>query len=213
MAKTLAKNAGKTGERVKVHIVTRSRREAAETVKYLEMAQIQAFFDVIKSKRDTAVFRCIYHLGLRAGELALINMDDVGKDYEGKLDVMVRRKKRGKNRRFTLVPAAATPLRAWLRERGNAPGPVFRSRKGSGLSQQRLDVLMKRYGAAAGLPAELCHTHVLRHSCATSLLERGIDIAYIQEHLGHRDLKNTQIYLHVTKRAEREIMRGLQDWR
>ena len=53
---------------------------------------------------------------------------------------------------------------------------------------------MKRYGAAAGLPPELCHTHTMKHSCATHLLNMGLQIEDVQDHLGHRNIQSTLEY-------------------
>jgi integrase len=186
----------------------------SETVKYFNNKELEALFRVIaKNKRDSCLFRFGYHFGLRASEVGLIRLSDLVRDDDGNSAVRITRVKGSKGGIFPLVPVVARALRAWLPLRGDSPGALFPSRKGSPISQQRLDVMMKQYGAAAGLARDKCHWHALRHSCATSLLERGEDIMYIKEHLGHRDVKNTLIYATVTHKLKREVHRRLKDWK
>ncbi|MGG7380887.1 tyrosine-type recombinase/integrase, partial [Escherichia coli] len=76
-------------------------------------------------------------------------------------------------------------LRAWLKERGTFPGPLFPSRQGSkGISRIRLDQLMKKYCKLAGIPKDKAHMHALKHSAGTHLAERGASAAEIQDWLG-----------------------------
>jgi site-specific recombinase XerD len=84
-------------------------------------------------------------------------------------------------------------LSAWVRERGSKPGPLFPSNWKRPISRQRLDQLMRKYGAAAGLPADKQHFHAIRHSCAVQLLEDGANIEQVQDHLGHREIRSTTV--------------------
>ena len=122
------------------------------------------------------------------------------------------RKKGSDGGEYMLTSKEVHALRAWLRVRGDAPGPLFPSRKGKGISQQMLDVLMKRYGKLAGLPPELCHTHSLKHTCATHLLNKGLSIEDVQDHLGHKNIQSTLVYAKYSsqRRAARDAR--LRDW-
>jgi site-specific recombinase XerD len=72
---------------------------------------------------------------------------------------------------------------------------------------------MKRYGAAAELPADKRHFHVLKHSTGTHLLsDRGLDVAEVRDHLGHADIRNTMIYARITNRRRNDIGRRLESW-
>ena len=104
-------------------------------------------------------------------------------------------------------------LSAWLKIRGPLPGPLFPSNRKTGIDRRMLDVLMKRYGAAADLPTDKRHFHVLKHSCGTHLLSgRGLDVAEVQDHLGHADIRNTMIYARITNRRRDEVGEKLRNW-
>lgn len=191
-----------------------NKRPQTETIKYLTDNELQALFRVIKAKRDICIFRFAYHRGLRASEVGMITMEDLDRrDDAGHPAIFIHRLKHGKSGVFSLLPVELASLRAWLKERGNAPGALFPSRKRSPISQQMLDVLMKKYCALAKIPKDKAHFHALRHSCATSLLDRDEKLEYIGAHLGHRNLKNTMIYADVTDRKKREVAHRLRDWR
>jgi site-specific recombinase XerD len=65
------------------------------------------------------------------------------------------------------------------------------------LSEEAINYLFQRYAVAAGLPRELCHAHVLRHSIGVHLATAGWDIADVQWWLGHKDIESTTIYFQV----------------
>jgi len=83
----------------------------------------------------------------------------------------------------------------WAR-RGDAEA-LFLNQRGSRLSRQGAWQIVRRYGRRSGLGDELS-PHVLRHSCATHMLDRGADIRVVQELLGHASLSTTQIYTLVS---------------
>src|SRR4051812_636408 len=68
-------------------------------------------------------------------------------------------------------------LRAWLKIHGSFPGPIFLSRQKRPIDRTTLHVLMKKYGAAAGILEELRHFHVLKHSCAKPI-EQGVQLMH-----------------------------------
>lgn len=186
----------------------RRARGAAE-IKYLTEDEIEALFRAIDSPRDRAIFRIAYHRGLRASEIGALQLAD----YLVRDDrLIIRRKKGSAGGEYHLCAAEVRALRAWLKVRGTEPGPLFPSRRGQGISQQMLDVLVKRYGAAAGLAREKCHMHSLKHSCGTHLLNKGESIEDVQDHLGHRNVANTLIYARFTNQRRMARDRRLRDW-
>jgi type 1 fimbriae regulatory protein FimB len=186
-----------------------AKRKDSDAVKYLTEQELERFFRAIESVRDTAIFRVMYHRGLRAAEIGMINFADWNERDDR---LTIRRLKGSSGGEYHLCKSEIKALKAWKRIRGSEPGPMFPSRVGSPISQQMLDVLMKHYGAIAGLPADKCHCHTLKHSCGTHLLNRGESIEDVQDHLGHREVKNTMIYARFTNKRRHERDRRLRDW-
>jgi integrase len=151
----------------------------------------------------------MYHRGLRATEAGLLRLEDYDQN-EGRL--YVRRLKGSRSDWHRLTAIEHKVLRAWLRDRGSMPGPLFLSRKRDGnLSRSTIFRLFAFYGRAAGLPAAKLHPHVLKHSCGTHLAElyQG-NILRVQDHLGHAHVGSTMVYVSLMhrERAADEI----RDW-
>jgi type 1 fimbriae regulatory protein FimB/type 1 fimbriae regulatory protein FimE len=181
-----------------------------EDVKYLSEAQIAALFRRITDVRDTALFRVIYHRGLRASEPALIELSD----WDGAAGVLTfRRKKGSRGGKYRLVDVEARAVRAWVKKRGTAAGPLFVSRNHRALGERQVHRLMRRYAIAAGIPAELAHPHSLKHSCGTHVLARVKDLVKVKDHLGHRSIQSTEIYAQVLGKTREEVADQLRDWR
>src|SRR5262245_12802310 len=155
--------------------------------------------------RDRAILETLYSAGLRVGELAGLNVDDLDLG-----DGLATVRGKGKRERLALLgPQAADALRRWLEARpavarpGKGAGPLFLNKAGTRLTTRSVARLLAKYLAAAGLDPRTS-PHSLRHSFATHLLDRGADIRSVQELLGHRSLGTTQIYTHVTAGRLRE---------
>ena len=184
-------------------------KRAGDEIKYFTEAEIERFFKVIKSTRDRAIFRIMYHRGLRAAEVGMIQLSD----YLAKDDRLIFKRLKGSaGGEYHLSKSEVKALKDWIRERGSEPGTLFPSRKGTPISQQMLDVLMKKYGAAAAIPEDKRHCHALKHSCGTHLLNKGESIEDVQDHLGHRQVANTLIYARYTNKRRHERDRRLRDW-
>jgi len=156
--------------------------------------------------RDGAMLEFLYATGLRVSELVNLHMDEVN------LAVGYVRC-RGKGGKERIVPAndvAIDALKKYLAEgrpelEGERPEPwVFLSRKGGPLTRVAFWQTIRKYAVAAGIMKKIS-PHVLRHSFATHLLERGADLRVIQELLGHSDISTTQIYTHLERERLREI--------
>jgi len=96
---------------------------------------------------------------------------------------------------------ALVPDRVTRRDDADA---VFLNTRGRRLSRQGAWGIVRRYGDRVGLGDRLS-PHVLRHSCATHMLDHGADIRVVQELLGHADVGTTQIYTHVTRERMRAV--------
>jgi len=185
-----------------------------EKIPFLTEHEWERLYSVIDSVRDRAIFQIAYHAGLRASEVGLLEM----RDYQPRTTVRgtdrlsIRRLKGSRSGDHYLAREEARALRSWMKKRGDHPGPIFTSRKGNPISRQQLHVLMRKYGRRALLPAMLRHFHVLKHSCATTLLSRGMEIAQVKDWLGHANIQNTMIYAKVTNKRH-EMVQQLADWR
>ena len=149
--------------------------------------------------RDRAFIELLYATGLRVSELVTLRISDVNLDA----GYLTCTGKGGKQRIVPMGEQAATWVRRYLAEarphllrRGGSQRLFVNARGGGALSRVGIWKILKHYATTAGLPRGLS-PHVLRHSFATHLLDRGADLRAIQAMLGHADLSTTQIYTHV----------------
>ena len=157
------------------------------------------------ARRDRAMLEVLYGTGLRISELVGLSLGDV--DLDGALLRAL-----GKGSKERIVPIgrlAREALARWLdpggrpelaperwARRGDAEA-VFLNARGGRLSRQGAWGIIRGYGDRAGLGDRLS-PHVLRHSCATHMLNRGADIRAVQELLGHASISTTQVYTKVS---------------
>lgn len=172
----------------------------ADPIKYVPYPLVQCLLAKLRplSTRDFAVFTVAFWRGLRVSEVGLLRMEDWRGDV-GRL--FVRRLKGSISGEYTVGPEESRAIKAWLKVRGNDPGPLFLSRKQLPIGRGQLHTLVGKYGALAGWPQDKCHFHVLRHSIAVYLVERGIDILAIKDWLGHRSISSTMVYAQVTSKV------------
>lgn len=180
--------------------------------KYLDLEEVDRLLaqpDVSTPRgiRDKALIEVLYATGLRVTELLSLKPGDVSLDA-GYLTCI------GKGDKQRIVPfgsVAADWIGRYLRDarppllKGRKSAWLFVNAKGGGrLSRVGFWKILKDYGIKAGVPREIS-PHVLRHSFATHLLDRGADLRAIQMMLGHADLSTTQIYTHVLEARLRTV--------
>jgi integrase/recombinase XerD len=148
--------------------------------------------------RDKALVELLYATGMRVSELVALEPGDLHLE-DGYLTCVGK----GDKQRVVPIGQEATDwVRRYLRDargklaRRSARWLFVNARDGSALSRVGFWKILKEYGIKAGMTRPLS-PHVLRHSFATHLLERGADLRAIQVMLGHADLSTTQIYTHV----------------
>jgi len=156
--------------------------------------------------RDRAMIEVLYATGMRVSELIGLSVRDLELDQEY---LMVR----GKGDKERLVPIGEEAA-AWVRryQRDSRPAlagrrssaRLFLNARGGALTRVGFWKILKAHGRRANLPRRLS-PHVIRHSFATHLLERGADLRAIQMMLGHADLSTTQIYTHVLEARLRAV--------
>ena len=174
-----------------------------------EVDRLLALPDVSTAKglRDRAFIELLYATGLRVSELVSLGVAHLNLEA-GYLTA------RGKGAKERLVPIgdeAASWVTRYVRDArpalvGKRPSPrlFVNARGGGALSRLGVWKILKGYGVQAGISRRLS-PHVLRHSFATHLLDRGADLRAIQMMLGHADLSTTQIYTHVLEARLRAI--------
>jgi integrase/recombinase XerD len=156
--------------------------------------------------RDRAMIELLYATGLRVSELVAVRLADLHLDEQYVTSI-------GKGNKERLVPIG-DEASAWIQRygagarrellRGRTTPRLFVNGRGGPLTRVGFWKILKKYGRRAQLPSTLS-PHVLRHSFATHLLERGADLRAIQMMLGHADLSTTQIYTHVLEARLRAI--------
>jgi type 1 fimbriae regulatory protein FimB len=178
-----------------------------ETIKFLTFDELKRLFSVIKAegnKRDRALFLTAYRHGLRASEVGRLHKSDI--DFK-QLRIYCHRLKGSHSGQHPMEPDEARILKAYLNSREDDSPLLFLSRRNLPISRKRLDALMKQHGEQAGLPKDKQHFHVLKHTCATHLLETGDDLRFVQDWLGHSNIQNTVIYTHLVSSSRAEKAR------
>ena len=180
--------------------------------KYLDLEQVDRLLQqpdttIPRGLRDKALIELLYATGLRVSELLALKAGDINLDA-GYLTCV------GKGDKERIVPlgeSAAGWVRRYIAEGRPAllkgrksPWLFVNAKGGTGLSRVGFWKVLKEYGIKAGVSRNLS-PHVLRHSFATHLLERGADLRAIQMMLGHADLSTTQIYTHVLEARLRAV--------
>jgi integrase/recombinase XerD len=184
--------------------------------KALSVAEVEGLLEGVvgpdpAALRDRAILEVLYASGMRISELVGLDLDAVDLDA-GFLRVL------GKGSKERLVPVGSTArgaLEAYLgagratlapprfARRGDAEA-VFLNARGGRLTRQGCWKIVRHHARRAGLDDRLT-PHVLRHSCATHMLDGGADLRVVQELLGHARLSTTQVYTKVTTERLRAV--------
>ena len=195
-------------------------RVPAGIPKPLTESQVDALFDAIVGhdpidRRDRALLELLYATGARISESVGLSLGDLDLDQR-----LVRLYGKGSKER--IVPfgsSASEALDDWFSARGRArlvpprwrrrgdADAVFLNLRGGRLTRQAAWLVVKKYGRLAGVSDELS-PHVLRHSCATHLLDHGADLRVVQEMLGHVSISTTQVYTKVSQERLFDVYRS-----
>ncbi len=162
-----------------------------------------------KRLRNRAIVLMFYSAGLRVAELCSLEMKDFP-EAPGMVRII------GKGRRersVSILPAAHEAVKCWLKWgrhhfADNGCEALFPNREGTRLTPRGVQKMMLERSARL-LAGKRVTPHMLRHSCATHLLEGGATLPEIQRYLGHTDIKTTAIYLYVsTERLEAAVVKA-----
>lgn len=148
----------------------------------------------------------LFTTGIRVGELTTVTIGDIDLDRR---TIRIRGKGNRERQVFLSTPEVVAELRSFIEKKhlsaASPTTPLLRSRNGSRLSTERIRRDLRRLAEAAGLLRRIT-PHMLRHTAATSLLEAGIDIRFVQRLLGHRSISTTELYTHVSDESLKQAV-------
>jgi integrase/recombinase XerD len=192
--------------KIDVELIHRPRREKL-LPNVLSKEEVKRILNALNNLKHRTMLSLLYACGLRRSELLNLTFTDIQAD---RLIIIVRQSKGKKDRIVTLSPMLLVELRTYYQH--------FRPHKylfegqnaGEKYSARSLEEILKKACKIAKITKPVT-LHWLRHSYATHLLERGTDLRYIQELLGHSSSRTTEIYTHVSMKSLSQISSPFDD--
>ena len=177
--------------------------------KLLNETELRKLFNAIANKKHKAILFTAYSAGLRVSEVANLKIHDIDSK---RMQILIERAKGKKDRYVNLSPLLLDILRKYLLEYKPRPKLyLFESEQTfTAYPTRTLQQIFSTAKQKAGIGKEV-GIHSLRHSFATHLLDKGTDIKYIKDLLGHFNIKTTERYLHVSKKQLVNIVSPFDD--
>jgi len=175
--------------------------------KVLSKDEIKKIFDVTNNLKHKCILMLIYSAGLRRSELLNLTVNDI----DSKRMLIIIKGAKGKKDRISLLSENLLQLLRQYYKEYCPKKYLFEGQNGSRYSTTSIANILKKAAKKAGIRKTVT-PHMLRHSFATHLLEQGTDLRYIQELLGHKSSKTTEIYTHVSKKAIDKIKNPVDDF-
>jgi len=164
----------------------------------LSKEEINKMIEVTSNLKHRLVIMFLYYAGLRLDEARNIKWEDIDFDRE----IIHLKTAKGDKERVVFLHKKLIDMLKMYGAYGE--GPVFVSQREGKYNKRTIQQIIKFSSKKAGIKKNVT-PHTLRHSFATHLLESGADIRYIQQLLGHKDLKTTQIYTHVANKDIKKL--------
>ncbi len=163
--------------------------------------EVREFFNVIDNFRNILIFKMIYYLGIRNGELLTIKFEDIN-IKEGIIKIKSEKKRKGMiAERLQPIPKELKiPLESYLNINRNIDGLMFN------ITTCRVWQLMKQYIKRTTIKKTKVTVHTLRHSYATHIYEKTGNIQLIKSLLGHESIATTSIYTHLSTGAKKKLV-------
>lgn len=177
--------------------------------KVLSKEEVIRLLKAIDNLKHKTLVMMGYACGLRVSEIIALELGDID---EGRRLLYIRRAKGKKDRVVSLSPVMLVMLRDYLAAYKPKRWVFEGQQPGSPYSIRSLQSIVATAKAKAGI-TKPGSTHLLRHSFATHLIEKGTDVVFIQKLLGHNDIKTTLRYLHVTNKDLTNILSPIEDIR
>ncbi|MBU0879728.1 site-specific integrase [Patescibacteria group bacterium] len=166
----------------------------------LSREEIKNIINTIKNPKHKLIISLAYGAGLRISEVVNLKTKDINLE---ELTIHLKNAK-GKKDRITIFPEKIKTDLQNLIVSKNSNNYLFESERGGKLTERTSQKVFENALQKANIKKDATF-HSLRHSFATHLLENGVDIRYVQELLGHQNIKTTQIYIHVTNPSLKNI--------
>lgn len=178
--------------------------------KVLNEAELGKMFNALRNRKHKAMLFTIYSAGLRVSELVNLKIADID---SGRMQILIRCAKGKKDRYVNLSPVLLDILRKYIKEYKPRPKEfLFESEQtGTAYPTRTIQQVFSNAKNRSGIRKEV-GIHSLRHSFATHLLEKGTDIKYIKDLLGHFNIKTTERYLHVSRQKLVNILSPLDEF-
>ena len=180
-----------------------------ETIKFLNTEEREALFRTIENDtsrhhiRNKAIFLLAEYAAQRVSEVGLLKVSDFNRYTR---EVYFRRLKGSRNNTLRIlddtVYTALIDYLDYRKENGIDSECLFPSQKGTPISRQRLNEIIKHYCDLTGIAPDKAHFHTLKHTRAVTLAEIGLDTKEVQFWLGHKRIQNTEIYLQFTSKQQ-----------
>ncbi|MCF7801785.1 MAG: site-specific integrase [Candidatus Marinimicrobia bacterium] len=193
------------GREKRYYSIHRPKKES-KLPKVLSKNEVRKILNACTNVKHRSILQLIYSAGLRRSEVINLKISDIDSE---RMVVNILDGKGRKDRISLLSEHTLDLLRQYYR--GYKPSEfLFEGADGGQYSPTSISKILKRAARLAGIKKNVT-PHMLRHSFATHLLEQGTDLRYIQELLGHKSSRTTEIYAHVSRRALNQIRNPVDD--
>lgn len=177
----------------------------------LSQSEVRRLFEATTDLKEQMIVMTMYSSGLRLSELLNLQVKDIDST---KMQIRIRQGKGAKDRNVVLARTLLNALRRYFLQYRPESWLFYGRTPQQPLDARVVQRMVHRLSEKAGL-REGVNTHTLRHTFATHLLESGTELPYIQELLGHRNVKTTMLYTRVSPRALNKVTSPLDrlDWK
>ena len=182
--------AGYVGKEVRRHLGIKRAKLRKNVIHRLSRDEEQKLIQCAYRENNSygLLLKTLFLTGARVSEFVSIKVEDF---YFDEQMILIRKGKGGKSRYVPILPELTQELRTHLN--GRRIGYIFESNRHTKFTPRRIQQIVKETAERAGITKKV-HPHLLRHTVATFLLEKGMPLEQIQKFLGHSKIETTQIY-------------------
>jgi integrase/recombinase XerD len=182
-------------------------KKPSQLPKLLNEDEIEKLFKALVNKKHKAILFTTYSAGLRVSEIVNLKLKDIDSK---RMQIFIERAKGKKDRYVNLSPVLLDILRSYVKDYKPKLYLFESEATGSAYPSRTVQQIFSNAKYKAGIKKDV-GIHSLRHSFATHLLDKGTDIRFIKDLLGHFDIRTTERYLHVSKKQLVNIKSPLDD--